>query len=290
MQKLWRIQQSLKAHTMYSHGSNQALALLYPTKYWKKKREISLTTSGTWGFSRKGFVIWSLESFQHQVNPIGQLCPWGSRFQMVPASSGSFHSCFSIGKSSCSDTKPQFLEVYRPQMNETGVVFMFFVNHCQYTYIIPWLVSTPYPQTLWLMNSWGYPQKVLLFLQDHSRKPNWFVSPLADQLQFVGAIPMKNDRVWVIIPYNWLMMRSYLPKKVIRCPQFFYFPCLLQFGLAIHDGISNASPLLAKFANFHMDKMVMNPWIPVYHCITHGRNQKVRVELPMPKPYLQSGD
>lgn len=67
-------------------------------------------------------------------------------------------------------------------------------------------VSTPYPQTLWLMNSWGYPQKVLLFLQDHSRKPNWFVSPLADQLQFVGAIPMKNDRVWVIIPYNWLMM------------------------------------------------------------------------------------
>ena len=102
----------------------------------KKKREISLTTSGTWGFSRKGFVIWSLESFQHQVNPIGQLCPWGSRFQMVPASSGSFHSCFSIGKSSCSDTKPQFLEVYRPQMNETGVVFICFVNHCQYTVYI----------------------------------------------------------------------------------------------------------------------------------------------------------
>ena len=284
MQKLWRIQQSLKAKLLHF--------FIRPNIEKKKKREISLTTSGTWGFSRKGFVIWSLESFQHQVNPIGQLCPWGSRFQMVPASSGSFHSCFSIGKSSCSDTKPQFLEVYRPQMNETGVVFIFFVNHCQYTYIIPWLVSTPYPQTLWLMNSWGYPQKVLLFLQDHSRKPNWFVSPLANQLQFVGAIPMKNDRVWVIIPYNWLMMRSYLPKKVILCPQFFYFPCLLQFGLAIHDGISNASPLLAKFANFHMEKMVMNPWIRVYHCTVSPMDEtkKVRVELPMPKPYLQSGD
>jgi len=103
---------------------------------------------------------------------------------------------------------------------------------------------------------------------------------------------MKNDRVWVIIPYNWLMMRSYLPKKVILCPQFFYFPCLLQFGLAIHDGISNASPLLAKFANFHMEKMVMNPWIRVYHCTVSPMDEtkKVRVELPMPKPYLQSGD
>ena len=64
----------------------------------------------------------------------------------------------------------------------------------------------------------AYPQKVLLCLQDHSRKPNWFVSPLADQLHFVGVNPMKNDRVLVTIPHSWSMMWSSPPKESNSLP------------------------------------------------------------------------
>ena len=93
-------------------------------KYWKKKNVKSLLQPQGPEVSPEK-VSWS-EAWRVSSIRLIQLVNYAHEVpdsQMVPASSGSFHSCFSIGKSSCSDTKPQFLEVYRPQMNETGVVF-----------------------------------------------------------------------------------------------------------------------------------------------------------------------